>query len=195
MKKCVAPVLCFVIRLSLLSCSVLSLCAEEEPPHDTADPWKPVAVLIGQWEGKASGQPGTGRAQREYKFILNEHFIHITNRSTYPPQQKNPKGETHEDIGFFSYDKRVRKLMLRQFHIEGFVNQFALQSIADDGRTLVFESIAIENIAPGWRARETYRVLSNDEFVETFALAEPNGDFATYSETHFRRKPKLKTSL
>jgi hypothetical protein len=34
--------------------------------------------------------------------------------------------------------------------------------------------------------------VSGDEFVETFALAEPNGDFATYSETHFRRKPKRK---
>ena len=191
MKNCVARVLRFVIRLSLVSCSMLLLDAEEPTP-DTKDPWKTLAVLIGQWEGEVSGQPGNGKAQREYKFILNKHFIHITNQSTYPPQQKNPKGETHEDIGFFSYDKLAKKLMLRQFHIEGFVNQFALQSIAEDGRTLVFESTAIENIAPGWRARETYRVLSDHEFVETFALAEPNSDFATYSETHFHRKAKLR---
>jgi len=194
MKNCVAQVLRFVIRLSLVSCSMLVLGAEE-PTLDTKDPWKPLAVLIGQWEGEVSGQPGNGKAQREYKFILNKHFIHITNRSVYPPQQKNPKGETHEDIGFFSYDKGGRKLMLRQFHIEGFVNQFALQSIAEDGRTLVFESTAIKNIAPGWRARETYRVLGDDEFVETFALAEPSGDFAIYSQTHFRRKAKPKRSL
>jgi hypothetical protein len=78
--------------------------------------------------------------------------------------------------------------MLRQFHAEGFVNQFALESFDEQQRTLVFVSTAIENIAPGWRAKETYHFLNNDEFVETFALAQPGKDFATYSETHFRRK-------
>jgi hypothetical protein len=78
--------------------------------------------------------------------------------------------------------------MLRQFHVEGFVNQFALESLDEQQRTLVFVSTAIENIAPGWRARETYRFLNNDEFIESFALAEPGKDFATYSETRFRRK-------
>jgi hypothetical protein len=194
MENFVAQVFRSAVRLGLVYWSLFAVCAEELPP-DTKDPWKPLAVLIGQWEGEVSGQPGNGKAQREYKFILNKHFIHITNRSVYPQQEKNPKGEAHEDIGFFSYDKGARKLMLRQFHIEGFVNQFALQSIAEDGRTLVFESTAIENIAPGWRARETYRVLSDDEFVETFALAEPNSGFATYSETHFRRKGKPEGSL
>jgi hypothetical protein len=194
MKNSVAQIFRSAVKLSLAYCSVFALCAEQ-PPRDTADPWKPLAVLIGQWEGEVSGEPGNGKTQREYKFILNKHFIHITNRSVYPPQEKNPKGETHDDIGFFSYDKRARKLMLRQFHIEGFVNQFALQSIAENGRTLVFESTAIENIAPGWHARETYRVLSDDEFVETFALAKPDSDFATYSETRFRRKANPEGSL
>ncbi len=46
----------------------------------------------------------------------------------------------------------------------------------------------MENFMPGWRGRETYRFLNDDEFVETFALAGPGKEFATYSETHFRRK-------
>jgi len=54
-------------------------------------------------------------------------------------------------------------------------------------RNCVFVSTAIENISPGWRARETYRILNDNEFVETFALAEPNQDFTLYSETYFRR--------
>jgi hypothetical protein len=64
---------------------------------------------------------------------MNNRFIHVLDKSIYPPQEKNPKGETHEDAGFFSYDKAAKKLMLRQFHIEGFVNQFALESVSDDG--------------------------------------------------------------
>ena len=71
---------------------------------------------------------------------------------------------------------------------KGFVNQFALEGLDEERRTLVFVSTAIENIAPGWRARETYCFLNNDEFIETFALAQPGKDFATYSETRFRRR-------
>ena len=43
-------------------------------------------------------------------------------------------------------------------------------------------------VSPGWVARETYRFLNNDEFIETFALAGPGKEFETYSETRFRRK-------
>jgi hypothetical protein len=63
-----------------------------------------------------------------------------------------------------------------------------LDNISADGRTIVFVTMAIENIPAGWRGRETYRIVSDDEFVETFALAEPGKDFTTYSETRFRRK-------
>jgi len=161
--------------------------AEQGRAKAAADPWKPLRVFVGRWEGGIKGEPGTGRANREYSFVLNDRFIQIVNRSTYAQQEKNPKGEKHEDIGFFSYDKAAKRFILRQFHVEGFVNQFKAESISEDDRTIVFVSTAIENIVPGWRARETYRILNDNEFVETFALAEPDHDFNTYSETHFRR--------
>ena len=178
------------ILISTVGCgAALSLVGAELPkPAEKENPWKPLRALIGKWEGDVNGEPGLGNAEREYEFIMNNRFMHVRNKSTYPPQEKNPKGETHEDVGFFSYDKAAKKLMLRQFHVEGFVNQFALDTVSDDGRTIVFISTAIENIASGWRARETYRILNDNEFIETFAMAEPNRDFATYSETHFRRK-------
>ena len=162
--------------------------AESPKPLEKTDPWKPLHALLGKWEGEVKGEPGAGKAEREYAFVMNDRFIQVRNRSIYPPQEKNSKGEAHEDVGFFSYDKAAKKLILRQFHIEGFVNQFVLDSVSDNGRTIVFISTAIENIAPGWRARETYQILNENEFVETFAMSEPNHDFANYSETHFRRK-------
>jgi hypothetical protein len=176
-----------VTFLFTTSFALLRLAADARQPQTETDPWKPLRVFIGKWEGEVKGEPGIGKAEREYSFVLDERFIHIVNRSSYLPQEKNPKGEKHEDIGFFSYDKSAKKFSLRQFHIEGFVNQFKTESISKDGRTIVLVSTAIENIAPGWRARETYRILSDNEFVETFALAEPNHDFNIYSETHFRR--------
>jgi hypothetical protein len=74
---------------------------------------------------------------------------------------------------------------LREFHIEGFVNQFVLQS--ESRNEIVFVSESIENIPNGWRARETYRVLGPDEFIERFDLTEPGKDFELYSETRFQR--------
>jgi hypothetical protein len=162
--------------------------AVPEAPATKPDPWQPVRVLLGSWEGDAQGEPGAGKSERECRLTLKDRFIQVNSKARYPPQEKNPKGEIHEDVGFISYDKGTQMLVLRQFHVEGFVNQYVLDSVSADGRTLVFVTTAIENIPSGWRGREIYRIVSDDEFVETFALAEPGKDFVTYSETRFRRK-------
>lgn len=162
--------------------------AQSPSPTAKADPWIPLRAFIGQWEGESQGEPGKGKSTRTYAFTLNNRFIQETHKSVYPPQEKNPKGETHEHLSFFSYDKAAKKFMLRQFHIEGFVCHYEIESISDDRRTFVFVSGPMENFMPGWRGRETYRFLNDNEFIETFALAGPGKEFATYSETHFRRK-------
>jgi hypothetical protein len=52
---------------------------------------------------------------------------------------------------------------------------------------VVFTSETIENIPSGWRARETYRVIGPDSFVEVFELAEPGKEFTVYAETRLSR--------
>jgi len=152
----------------------------------TVDPLQPLAFLIGRWEGSSEGQPGRGTVQREYTRILNSRFIRAQNRSVYPPQDKNPKGETHEDFGVFSFDKSRRRAVFRQFHVEGYVNQYVADADPEPGR-IVFTSEAIENIPPGYRARETYVVLGPDAFEEVFELAEPGKPFELYSRAHLTR--------
>ena len=51
----------------------------------------------------------------------------------------------------------------------------------------MFTSEAIENIPAGWRARETYELVGQDEFVETFELAPPGKDFEPYTQSRLRR--------
>lgn len=60
---------------------------------------------------------------------------------------------------------------MRQFHIEGFVNQYKLDSISPDKKTIVFISENIENIPAGWRAKENCDLTRDNEFTETFELA------------------------
>lgn len=180
-----------VLAGALLGAGLPTPCAAQTPASVApkgADPWQLVRVFLGKWEGDVQGEPGAGRSEREYRLTLNDRFIQVNGKSTYPPQTKNPAGEVHEDVGFLSYDKAARKLVFRQFHVEGFVNHYVLESSSEDGRTLVFVTVGIENIPTGWKGRETYRIVSDDEFVETFALAQPGKEFETYSETRFRRK-------
>ena len=175
------------IYLTAILAAGLSVLSAADAPASRPDPWHPLRVLLGKWEGDVQGEPGTGKAEREYSFTLNNRFIHVANKSVYPPQEKNKKGEVHEDTGFISYDKAVKKLVMRQFHVEGFVNHYVLDSISADRRTIVFVTAAIENIAPGWRGRETYTLTGDDAFTELFKLSAPGKEFEKYSETRFRR--------
>jgi hypothetical protein len=76
--------------------------------------------------------------------------------------------------------------VFRQFHIEGFVTTY-LHDLDGTAGTFSFTSEAIENIAAGYRARETYMMKSADELEEVFELAEPGKDFALYSRTRLKR--------
>jgi hypothetical protein len=155
-------------------------------PATITDPLEPVAVLLGKWAGTSEGQPGNGTVEREYERALGTRFIRVRNRSTYPPQEKNPKGEKHEDEGFFSFDRARKRVVLRQFHVEGFVNTYAQDLDARPG-TVAFTTEGIENIPAGFRARETYLLHGPDEFEEVFELAEPGQPFAVYSRTRLKR--------
>jgi hypothetical protein len=152
--------------------------------------WIPFEFLVGNWQGIGNGQPGTGQYERSYEFILNGKFLHVRNKSTYPHNEQNPTGEIHEDWGFISRDKVRNIFVYRQFHIEGFVNQYRLDYLAPDLHSFVFVSESIENFPAGWRAKETYTVLTPDEFVETFELAEPEKDYEVYTRCQLRRISK-----
>jgi len=173
----VAPVLA-----ALLLFPASSAVARQAP----AEPLGPIAALVGKWTGTSGGQPGNGTVEREYEPTLGGRFIRVHNRSTYPPQEKNPKGEKHEDEGFFSFDRARKRIVLRQFHVEGFVNTYAQDLDAGAG-TIAFTTEGIENIPAGFRARETYLLQGPDELEEVFELAEPGQPFAVYSRTRLKR--------
>lgn len=152
--------------------------------------WLPLTHFIGNWEGNSEGQPGKGTYERGYQFIFGKQFMEVKNKSSYPPTDRKPKGEIHEDIGYISYDRSAKTFICRQFHIEGFVIQYRLQSISVDGKTIVFVSDGIENIQVGWKARETYQIVNENEFTEVFELAEPQKEFEVYSKAVLKRSQK-----
>jgi len=174
MKRAVLPL--------LLTLPLIGMTAEP-----VKDRWQPVRFMLGSWQGEAQGEPGRGRVERIYALVLGDKFIEEQNTSSYEPRDGKP-AEIHHHRGFLSYDRSRKTIMLRHFHEEGFVNLYALNESVSTPRRLVFESVSFENFSNEWRARETYEVISDDEFVETFELAEPGKEFELYSRNHFRRK-------
>jgi hypothetical protein len=153
-----------------------------------ADVWAPFRVLVGTWKGAGEGTPGSGTGVQTWAFILRGAYLRVQNKTTIAPSAQNPKGEVHEDMGVFSYDKARKAYILRQFHVEGFVNQYVLENVPAAGQPFVFVTESIENIAPGFRARLTYKFLDADTFEQTFDLAQPGKDFVCYSKGVMKRQ-------
>ncbi len=167
--------------LALLSSTAIAQ-SKQDPPQ-----WKALQQLVGTWSGTGEGQPGRSIVSRTYELILNSRFLLGKNRSVYTPQEKNPKGETHENWDILSWDRTRKTCVLRQLHVESFVNQYILDSVSSDLRFFRFVTEAIENIPAGWKARETYEFLNMKEFIESFELAEPGKEFILYTKNHFKR--------
>jgi len=152
------------------------------------DVWAPLKFFVGAWEGTAASRSGSGTAEREYRFILDGAFLQAESRHVYEASMQSPDGQTHEGLELFSYDRVRETLVMRQFHSEGFVNQYLLDSLSADSTTIVFASEHLENVPPGWRAKEQFEIINGNEFIEFFKLAPPGGEFEVYWETHLKRK-------
>jgi hypothetical protein len=176
------------IAVMIISAVVLFAVVLQAQEKKQQDVWKPLKFFVGSWEGKGEGRSGVSKIEREYKFVLQDSFLEARSKSVYEKKDDNRKEKVHEDWGFFSYDKDKGKIMFRQFHTEGFVNRYVQDSLSADGKTLVFVTEAIENFTPGWRTKQTYQVLSDDEFTEIFEIAPPDQPFELYSTNHFKRK-------
>jgi hypothetical protein len=172
-----------LIAMWLIGSGALAQTQAQLPDH-----WAPMRFLVGEWQGTCIGEPGKGSVARRYESILNGRFIYERNTSTFPPQEKNKAGEVHEHWSIFSYDKKRKTLLFRQFHQESFVVTYALNPALTTPTKLVFESEQLENVPSSWKAREIYELISNDEFTETFEIAPTDRPFSIYSHSHFKRR-------
>ena len=173
-----------LIGLSLLAAPAACATPPTSAPADAPPLDARLGALqrfVGHWRGAAEGEPGTGTVDREYTPILAGKFLEERNESRYQ------SGEIPHHIAYWSFDRRRGRFVLRQFHQESFVNQFAATTADFANGQLVVESESIENIPQGYRARETYRFSSADAFEEIFEIAEPNADFQVYSHNRFTR--------
>lgn len=151
------------------------------------DLWQPFRTFLGRWKGTGTGKAGESTGERSYELILADQFLLVKGRSVFAPQEDNQSGETHEDLGLISYDKARARYVLREFHVEGYVNQYVSELPVEGDDRFVFVTEAIENIPPGWRARITLEILSPDSFREVFELAGPGKEWACFVDSELHR--------
>jgi hypothetical protein len=154
--------------------------------EEKEDVWAPLRPMIGEWHG--TGADGQSEIEAKYGFVLGDNYIEVWHRSVFQPSEGRPDGEVHEDKGFISYDSAREAFVLRQFHVEGFVNTYVLDSLSADGKTLVFNSEAVENAPPGTRAKWEIMITGKDELATSFHVAWPKSDFRCYSQNLLKRK-------
>lgn len=146
-----------------------------------------VAALAGRWTGVGEGVPGLSAAQRTIGRDLNGRFVRAEGRSVYPKQEKNAKGEVHDSLSIWSYDKARKLLVLRVFDSLGFVSTYVQDRAASTDDVIVLESEQMENVPTGWRARYTYSLVSADEFRELFELNPDGKGFKPYVTGRYLR--------
>ena len=90
---------CFLFVLSLL---MLILGADQDrcraEESSKADPWQTIRFLAGEWQGTAQGEPGVGKVQRTYSFVLKDKYLYERNISTYEQKEKSKSPETHDAL-------------------------------------------------------------------------------------------------
>jgi hypothetical protein len=165
----------------------LFTCVLSSHPQDTPAKWDAVSPLVGVWTGKCVGESGAGQTERSYRMVMNNRFLEVRSKTVFPPKAGQQSGEVHEDWGMFNFNKTRGKLMLREFHVEGFVNQYVLIPAEPGSSKLVFESESIDNVPAGFRAKHILQFVSKDEIKEEFFLAEPGKEFQIYSTTTLHR--------
>jgi hypothetical protein len=122
---------------------------------------------------------------RRYELIMGERDLQVRHRSLRLPQEKSPKGDQHEELHVFSYDRDRRTIVYREFFSEGVVVRSPCQA---DANKVVCVSEAVEN-GTGIRARLTLEITDRYRFTETYELGFPNREVEHYLTNRWTRSP------
>lgn len=154
---------------------------------ESTDPWGPLRLLEGTWEGAIDGRLGQGKGLRRFYFILDGKFLLLRHASVRLPQEKSPKGDYHLELGVFSFDRERKTLVYREFLVEGYVNRYTCDV---EPRRLLCTTESVEN-GPGMRARYTLEISDGYRHHETFELASPGEELQVYFTNRWTRTPNL----
>ncbi len=174
--------------LAPVGTSLLARDDQEVPPGEPSaapDPWAPLRLLVGAWEGEIDGKLGKGKGVRRYEFVVGDRYLLCRHVSVRLPQEKSPEGDQHEELAVFSFDTERGKIVYREFMIEGVVIRSPCEI---EGNRVVCVSEAVES-GPGIRARLTLEIADRYRFTEIYELGFPGRELEHYFTNQWTRSP------
>ena len=152
--------------------------------EEIKDDWAALKFLEGKWIDE---KPGVSKVKQEYEFIFKGKYLQMRTKAVFEPTEKNPEGEVHEDLGIFSYDQFRKTFVFRQFHSEGFINQYILDKKDSATKELTFISEQIENAPEGTKAKVIFKFIAEDEIEQSFHVAWPGKEYACFALNKLKR--------
>jgi hypothetical protein len=165
--------------LVFMTCGLTAKASEHDDaaaPVESPDPWAALEMLDGNWEGAIDGKLGTGRGFRRCERLMGDRYLVCRHSSIRLPQEKSPKGDQHEELIVFSYDREREIIVQREFMSEGVVVQ---STCTTEGMTVTCHSEAVES-GTGIRSRLELEFADRYRFTEEYWLAWPGKDFEHY---------------
>jgi len=148
-----------------------------------------IEFLLGSWSGNGVGFGNEKSViHSEFKSIMHGTYIEFINDSKFTPTEKNPGGDHHIDKGIISFDKIRELIVLRQFNIEGYVNQYILNDSLSSDSTFVFETEIIENFTPGGKGKWVIEKISENEIKTTIEVSFPRKDYTCLGTNYLKKE-------
>ncbi len=157
------------------------------PAPKEIDPWAPFKILVGSWQGPGEGNSGAFREKADFQFILGTAFLQVRNEVRFAPEEKNPKGDVQEDVGFISYERALKIYRYRRFRANGEVIQYLCRKILDEGKTFIFVSEQVENLPTETKVRLTFCIQAPQELRLAIDRALPEKDFEATSSAVLKK--------
>ena len=128
--------------------------------------WK---FLIGNWEGKSSGDPGNGIGNFSFKFDLDGNVLIRNGHTVFPPQ--NGRAElVHDDLLIVYKNKSGQPNKAVYFDNEGHILYYNIEYSENDS-----DIILISDSGPGEPImRLSYKKLDDNDVNIKFEAAMPN---------------------
>jgi hypothetical protein len=152
--------------------------------QDPTDHWLPFRALVGVWEGSGEGFGSISNVSHHWDFVIADGFLRLHTRSISTAEDGTQ--ESHEDVGYLSFDADEGSFVFRQFLSEGYVNTYDVTVGGDDRGTIDFAYRDTES-AGGMRARMHLVFSGDNQYEMILDLADPGEDFVACQWMRMRK--------